>query len=232
LAIHLADLTFRGQHRQDVDFADLTIDRCNFDNCSIRDSRISRIHAHGNKCWSCDFHNIVIEDSVIDGLAATIESGGGKRMPIYIWGGRFKHLVLRGRIGSLLLNQPYDWVHRKPWPKEGLDEHRTYYKDIDWALDISNAAFTSVPSLRFAPPVDLIRTNPAHQAVVTRRAASSDSWRDLDIGVWSVVIEGMLRNPWPDGVVLAAAMGGREIDKELSGLKVLQEAGIAERWGG
>lgn len=227
--IRLANQAFTMQRCQGADFSNFEIEQCVFDNCLIRDSRVSQLQARNSRCWSCHINNVVLEDSSIEGLGGT-PGGRGKWEPIFVWGARFKHVVLRGRVGGLMLMPPYDWHSRfkEPWPNEGLDEVRRYYGAVDWALDISDVAFTSVPTFRFGPPGHLIRRNPEHQVVVTRQAASSGRWKDLDIGVWRIGIEDLLHQRWPDDIVLAAATAGRRLDKELQGLALLRAAGIAE----
>jgi hypothetical protein len=213
---------------------DTRFERCEFDNCSARSLTLRRVEFLDCRCWACHLHDPIFEDCVISGLRMTIGTGGGGRThPLFIWGGVAKHLTLRGRIGSLIWNPPYKWLGGKGWnwDRRELDRLQRAYEEIDWALDLREAVFTSVPSLGFGPPGRLILRDPATQPLVTRERADSADWRALgfDLGVWSVVLDSFVKSPWPDEIVLVPAMGNRKTKREedLAGLEMLREIGVA-----
>ncbi len=173
--MHLvSDAYFQSERLEGATRTDLRLENCSFDNCSARNSRFERLQLIGCGTWSCHLYDLVVEDCLFGGIKTTVSPGGGKRAPLLLWGVRVKHVVLEGRIGSLLWNPPHDWPTL--WPAAGIAECRAYYTTVDWALDISSAEFTSVPSFRFGPPGHLIRRDPETQPIVTRERARAAAW--------------------------------------------------------
>ena len=158
---------------------DTQFERCEFDNCSARSVTLRRVEFVDCRCWACHLYDPIFEDCVVSGLRMTIGSGGGRTHPLFVWGGVAKHLTLRGRIGSLIWNPPYKWLGDKGWnwDRRELDRVARKYDAIDWALDIREAQFTSIPSLVFGPPGRLIRRDLATQPLVTRERANVGDWR-------------------------------------------------------
>jgi len=231
----IADNTISRRLKGDT-IEDTRFERCEFDNCSTHNVTLRRVEFVDCRCWACRFHDPIFEDCVVSGLRMTIGTGsGGRTHPLFIWGGVAKHLTLRGRIGSLIWNPPYKWLGDKGWnwDRRGLDLVHRAYEQIDWALDIREALFTSVPSLAFGPPGRLILRDPATQPLVTRERANSADWRALgfDLGVWRVVLDAFVKSPWPDEIVLVPAMGNRKAKREedLAGIEMLRAIGVASQ---
>jgi hypothetical protein len=109
------------------------------------------------------------------------------------------------------------------------EEIRRYYDSIDdWALDVSQARFRSVPSFRFGPPGRLVRRDPENQPLITRPAAE---WAlgliGHELGVWRTVLEGLVQANWRDEVVLMPALGGPKArqEEQFRGLERLRQIG-------
>jgi hypothetical protein len=107
--------------------------------------------------------------------------------------------------------------------------NRAFYASTDWALDISEAHFTSGPDLHFVPG-ELVRRDPSTQALVSRRALDGISLASLP---WEgsslrLATEWFLAHSPYEDVVLAAAKGTSYFQCDLAALGMLREKGIAE----
>lgn len=208
---------------------DLRLERCTFDNCHARGGVAERVDLIDCATWACSLHDVVLRDCSVTNLRTTIESGGGRRTPLFLWGVMAQRVTLAGKIGSIIWNPPHDaW----PWTSSDFVAAMRFYDAVDdWALDVSAARFTSVPALRFGPPGRLVRRDPATQPLVSRRAAETALSRAAsDIGVWRVVLDDLLSKPWPDEIVLVPALGAPKASREddLRRLERLGSAGAFE----
>jgi len=219
--------SFQRRRLNQAEFSDVRLDGCSFDNCSIHGGTLERLELNQCRTWSCSLSDLIVEDCIIDGLSTTVHGARGRRTPLFLWGVRSSHVVLKGRIGALVWNQPRDW--RGPESQELVEFYRRYYESVDWALDVSNAVFTAVPSLRYGPPGRLIRRDPETQPLVTRERVLAADWDPLmyTIGVWRVVIQHMLDHSWPNEIVLLPARAGKSYKAELAGIEILRASGIA-----
>lgn len=223
----LADVRLTG-FRAELSTEDLRLERCFFDNASIRGGRLRGIIAVDCVAWASSLEDVVVEDCTVERLR--MSQGAGRRMPLFLWGGMASRLLLRGRIGSVIWNPPKS--NPRGRRSRSWEDAREYYSEVDWALDISEARFTSIPSLRFGPPGNLIRRDPTTQPLVHRERIVDRSWEALgpDLGVWTVVLDGFLRRPWPDEIVLVPARGGTKAayEQDLAGIRTLEQAGFTE----
>lgn len=163
----------------------------------------------------------VVEDVLVDGLQTSDLHQA--------WGALFKHVTLRGKIGRLMVTPLVGPRHRNTPVQAAFDEQReAYYRDVDWALDISEAEAVELELA--GVPARLIRRDPETQAVVTRQAALSGEWRELE---WvrktalRVMIQQMLKRG-DDDTVLVAERRARDFKKVLAGIEELRAAGVAE----
>jgi hypothetical protein len=224
----IADQTFQLARAAESTIEAVRLERCVFDNCYATQSTFRQVELLSCRAWACSLYSATIEDCRIDGGAMTIGRGrGGRRMPLFLWGGTARHVTLRGTIGSIIWNPPKAWG-----TGENLDELndiKKYYAAVDWALDIREARFTSGPSLRFGPPGRLILRDPKTQPLVTRAAASGGAWRAAgeELGVWRVVLEGFVKRSWPEEMVIIPSAGKRAAE-EVAGIERLRELGVAQ----
>lgn len=121
---------------------------------------------------ACTLNSTIFEDVTIDRLKMLSDG-------LSIWGGAFKHVTMKGRIGTLTINVPSietDGSH------ETIDAlNQDYYKGVDWALDISEAQFAGEVNLRYVPASLVIR-DPETQVLVSKERAEKIDYQSMDFG--------------------------------------------------
>jgi hypothetical protein len=183
---------------------------------TVRDVTLERCRVVGSLLGCA-----VVEDVLVDGLQTSDLHQA--------WGALYKHVTLRGKIGWLMVNRLVGPRHRNTPLQAAFDEQReAYYRDVDWALDISEAEAVELELAGI--PARLIRRDPETQAVVTRQAALSGEWRELERvqkTVLGVGIQQMLKRG-DDDIVLVAERRARDFKRLLAGIQELRAAGVAE----
>ena len=177
----------------------------NFINCNVR---------------GCYIKPGIVEDVLIDGLKL--------KSHMQTAGTVFKHVTLKGVIDLLMLTPYVDFSGRFPNVQRSFDEaNREYYKNVDWALDISEAQFKDC-DIR-AIPSRLIRRDPKTQAILTREKALEGKWKDVDLSGthWGLSIEWLIEQGYPDKV-LVAPKKSRSFRVLLEGLYRLRDAGVID----
>lgn len=225
----IADAELRGHGELDVRHT--RFERCYVHNSQARGGRALGVEVIDCTIWSCVLFNVHLEDCVVRNLKMS-PGGGGRTTPLFLWGGSARRVTLAGTIGGVIWNGPKRAGHGFDAGPVSADEVRRYYDSFDdWALDVSQARFRSVPSFRFGPPGRLVRRDPETQPLITRSAAK----RALDlveseIGVWRIVLRNFVEDVWPDEIVLVPALGGRKPkrEQELRGLERLRQIGAFE----
>jgi hypothetical protein len=208
----------------------MRFENCLFTNCLLsltndisRRSTVRDVHLKDCASNGCDIGPAIFEDCSIDGLATNDL--------LIIWGALFKRVTLAGNIGKLKLNQMVDPMKRGPETQGPFDSFRQeYYRNVDWALDISAARFREFDVRGI--PARLFRLDLETQAVVTRERALQPGWRDK-VGSWNKLWPFMIRLFLDDGdqdMVLVTPLGAPkpERDELLRGLKELRDLGVAE----
>lgn len=182
---------------------------------TVRNVTLERCRVVGSSL-SC----AVVEDVLVDGLQTSDLHQA--------WGAVFKHVTLRGKIGRLMVTRLVGPRYRNTPEQEAFDMQReAYYRDVDWALDISQAEAVELELEGI--PARLIRRDPETQAVVTRQAALSGEWRELErvqgteLGVG---IQQLLKGGEED-IVLVAHKRSRDFKQLLAGIEELRAAGVA-----
>lgn len=173
----------------------------------------------------CSLLGTIVEDVLVDGLRT--------HGLIQLWGCVFKHMTLKGRIDRMMFSPAIvigpETAAERAQQKAFDEANAAYYRNIDWALDISQAEFQEC-DIR-GVPARLIRRDPETQVVVTRQKALEGRWRQLDLGntPWKVGIEFLLLDRPDDiDVVLVAGKRDRHFGELLAGLQLLRKAGVAE----
>lgn len=236
--------------KPDTIVEDIVFQRCYFDNCSVRQAEhpehrtiFRRVVFKNCRVWACNLDDVILEDVMVDGLRTG--SGGGRIYPLKVTGARFTHVTLRGNVGGIIIAEAWSWFdHRPLWRqafRRGLppktrdrlinEANRAHYASVDWALDISEANFSSSPRI-VGIPAGLIRRDPRTQVVVKRAKATTmqATWRSLDVSPWEseLDLELRVRPDWPEDIVLVAARRSRRFREDVAGLERLREAGVAE----
>lgn len=209
-------------------FEKLEFRRCYFESCCLSNTRSARDRTKVRNVIlkdceqrGCLVDAAAIEDVVIDGL----KTNG----LLQTWGAVFKHVVLKGKVGRIMLSPAVATGIASIEEQHSFDNANTkYYEHVDWALDISNAEFTEC-DIRGIPS-RLIRRDPLTQIVITRQKALEGRWRTIDLRktYWGTAIEYFLMDSNDEDIVLVAPKDDRDFASLLEGLKRLREAGIAE----
>jgi hypothetical protein len=177
-----------------------------------------------------DLGPVIAEDCTVD----TAWFHRGKWGPQILGGCAFRHVTLRGNFtGALSIRWwPFtDVTPRHPAPADHpfVSANAAFYRGVDWALDISEAAFSDF-ELRFSDiPARLIRRDPATQAIVTRNMLLDRRWAKLKLPEPSIAItlETFLRTGIGDTVIVAGKRS-RSFEAELATLDLPRSERIAE----
>ncbi len=232
----------------------LRFERCFFDNCAVYPSepgvertRLRNIAVVDCRVWACHVDEAIVEDVVVDGLKTG--GSGGRTIGFSVNGAALRHVVFRGRIGSVGISVATRVWHRhnpslferlfhrdelsRRAREQTIDEaNARYYDGTDWALDISEAHFYSVAI--HGIPAHLIRRDFASQAVVTRTKAKQrlpeafEQFPELGNTYWPYELERFLRDDSAQEVVLVAPRRHPTFKVQLDGIKMLRDAGVAE----
>jgi hypothetical protein len=187
-------------------------------------------NVHAVRCHvrASDAPPLIVEDSEID----TVWFHRGIWGPQAFRGCAFRRVVIRGNVTGSVAFTPSPLIPGFRAAGDATTDpyvvaNRRYYDDVDWALDISEAWFTSV---EFASgiPARLIRRDPETQVVLRRSTLLGRSWRvevpDLLARIW---IEDFLTSGFEDTIIVAGKRG-RAFAKELELINKLRDAGLAE----
>lgn len=223
--------SFRSRSFDDFDdrdsaavFEDMEFIRCSFTSCdlsitkkpslrtTVRNIRIVNCEVRG-----CSIYPAIIEDVVVDGLRT--------RNLLFVRGPVFKHVVLKGKIGSIMITS--DLVMSEKVQKEFDNANAAFYAGVDWALDISEVESKGL-CIRNIPGM-LVRRDPAIQGVVKRSKAQMIDWDKLNLAgtLWQTSIKVMLDQGYDD-VILIAPKPSPDFSVLVDDLKRLRDAGIAE----
>jgi len=213
-------------------FGKLEFEECRFVNCavSLEAEPEKRTTIKGVRFSRCRQKNCSINPSFVEDV--TVEDLDSESLLI-VWACAFKHVVLRGNVGNLKINRsiPFSYARRdlRPALQSAFDRtNREYYEDVDWALDIREAEFTSGTVL--GVPANLVRRDNATQFILRHEAIVEGRWRELDLSrtYWSPLLNAYHERAEGD-VILIAPKASRDFDAALAGLVSMYDAGILER---
>lgn len=147
--------------------------------------------------YNCALAGTAIEDCVLDTMGPA--GPGYFTLDACV----FRHVILRGRITTMLLRfDPPSFggsgvgpTFEDMWP----DEIAKYYLAVDWALDVTEAQFTALTALTTVPG-ELVRFDP-ERAIEIRRDRLVDDWAAGMPGVMQVCCEDFLQGPFASFVV-------------------------------
>jgi len=212
-----------GHHYEGHNFSN-----CQFINCifSLTDDITKQSVARNitmTDCHICNGHlgAGILDDIVISGLS--IDDS------LVCWSPFFRHVVLRGNIGDLIINKWVTALDRSPIVQQPFDLKReSFYRDTDWALDISEACFHGFDL--HGIPAQLVRIDSQTQGIVTQESALQIGWREkvknID-SVWLYLIDEMLNEGEPD-LILAAPKAAplHEYKELLDSMNELKDLGV------
>ncbi len=214
--------------RGSAEYSDIEFRRCQFVSSRIsvtrepaRRSLVRRVRVSKCEVTGCALETAIVEDVVVEDLKT--------HNPLACWGTVFNRVVLKGKIGRIMVNPAIATGTATPDEQRAFDEaNAAYYAGVEWALDISEAEFQEA-DIR-GVPARLIRRDTETQAVVTRQKALEGAWQKLDLSKtwWATSIQFLLNRPNDSDVILVAPKRHRKFRDLLAGLKILREAGVAE----
>ena len=132
----------------------------------VRDVVLERCRMEG-----CAAKGVYFDDVTVDTLHLA--------RPHLLDGCAFRHVTLRGKIGSIMVIPP------DPMSPLGVGVVARY-KEVDWALDISEAVFSATPDFYYVPG-ELIRRDVNTQVLLRREAFGDLDPRGLPgyAGIWA-----------------------------------------------
>jgi hypothetical protein len=199
--------------------------RCEFDGCMVSNATAPDLRTTVRNCefircvvhQNCSMYSAILEDCLVDGLDT--------KGVVFVGGAVYKHVMLRGRVGRLVLggigmiNDPRGDAFRAA--------NAEYYSSVDWALDITQCDALELEL--HGIPGNLIRRDPNTQILVTRERALQSDWQSVDLGetAYDVAIREMLRFGRPSEVLIAPRRS-KAFAQYIEVQQRLRDAGIAE----
>lgn len=179
-----------------------------------------------------DVGPVILEDVVLDHLRVATKSHLGHSLA----GIACNRVSLRGDIPMLMFN-PVGLTWAPPLDQDGRRrsvlierQNAAYYRQVTWALDISEARFSAF-AMKPGIPADLIRRDPVDQIVVRRVNADGHDWQELrgelPDGAVALEIEELLASPYPD-VVIVAGKRSTTRGQRIETFKALRSMGVAD----
>jgi uncharacterized protein YjbI with pentapeptide repeats len=229
------DKIFTGRATSDH-CANLAFENCQFHSCHFPASfpksfkpgswhSIRNIELRDVGQQNCSLDTASLEDVTLHNLKRVGDA------PLFLWGCVFRRVTVSGEISALKINRRIGATAndqsetQKIWDGAAID----FYRQSDWALDISAAKFGGGVTFE-AIPGDLIRRDPKTQVLVKRASLDGSDWRRLnfdgtaiDIGL-SWFLSGSLFG----SVVLAARTSSKWRKRDLAVLGMLRREGVAE----
>ena len=195
-----------------------------FNNCSIHPPRkpadravLRRITVGRVHHWACRACGALFDDVTVTDIR------GGGRAPSFLWACAYHHVTLRGSIGGLMFRWQLNFKQDEGMSASYHEANLALYESMDWAIDVSEAKFTSTESLIGIPP-HLVRRDPATQFLLTRTPAEV-ILRDRPHSVWSVIAERLIDSGMP-GVVVAVGGRGERLRADLDAARTLTDEGL------
>jgi hypothetical protein len=210
-------------------FSHLQFRNCKFESCRLSITSNPRLravvrHVQLVNCsqQGCALECAIVEDVVLDGLES-------KGQLFQTWGAVFNRVILRGKLDRIMISPFIGAGLASAEVQSAFDTANfEYYKNVSWALDISEAEFKEL-DIRGLPS-RLVRRDPETQIVVTRHKAEQGAWRELPlekINFWNVTFDLLLKSKDPD-VILMAPKRHPRFKTYLDDLVLLRKEGIAE----
>ncbi|MFA5994842.1 MAG: hypothetical protein WCW27_04555 [Patescibacteria group bacterium] len=214
---------------------DIIISDCSFDNCSIVGKELSvlvRNVSVSNLVYSsCGFHKVIFDHVIFNNIRTKYNRG--KRDLLFFWGCLFNQVRLSGRITTLKINSRPDDCYGKDNIKQAnaWDNFiRKFYADIEFALDIRQANFTSAIEFDGIPGSKILFSNDT-AALISRK-----TWNNVDLKnindfdtVFKDIIQDFLKESIFDETVLAVAGTGKDQKNDLRFIQQLYDLGLAEK---
>ena len=214
---------------------DLSFTACTFDNCRLS---LTNDPAQMSQVRRVRFTNCVnlcstvgpcyLDEIEVDGFLSPSDL-------TLVWGALFRHVVLRGDIGSVRVNTAIQDPHATPQCQREFDQLReAHYASIDWALDISQAR--TLDLIITGIPANRIVLDPRTQIVVTKDSLRDKRELDALPGLdrtTRFTLESFLTGEAADLVLVAPTRRPAKYRRPvLDSFAALTEAGLTDPDGG
>jgi hypothetical protein len=204
------------------EFANLRIAGCTFRRCRLVQQddpnfglRVCNVEVEKCRSLACFVAGVHFRDVAVDGFNISSH--------MRLDGCFFEHVTLRGRIGPFSIYPP-DGL----WPASTLPEFNATafanYRNIDWALDISEAEFSSAEFLYV--PGELVRRDEETQFLLRREVLKDVDLESLPIHA-KIYASRFEVTPF-DSMVVAAPKRSKTFREQLENLEYMRSAGLAE----
>jgi hypothetical protein len=217
--------------------ADLTATGCAFRNCSVSvfppastsSAGFQRVTLRNCEARDCSVLGANFGPAIID--TCSVVNLKTIHEPMFFRGTAFRHCTLSGKIGNLCLRPEPTTMPNAQLEQEVASANALFYRDVDWALDISQAiaAGLYISSI----PVDLVRYDPSTQGIV-RLSTIEDRWDELlaicGRNAFAYCLSDLRQNPLNDGVVLCVPLQAPKAKREVleTALQELKKARICD----
>lgn len=204
----------------DRTYSEIDLERVKFNGCVlaqhddpglglvVRDVTVTRSSA-----TNCTVHGVRFEDVTVDGLSLTKLH--------HLAACVFRHVTLKGRIGPIMTTPVHYAVPEET--KAALDSAMVaYYKDVDWALDISEAEFSDADF--YMVPGDLVRRDPETQFLLRRDVVTQAG----DLPTYAGIAASRFEMTPFDSLVAIAPRRNKNFARYLEDYTFLREKGLAE----
>ncbi|MFD7900122.1 hypothetical protein [Streptomyces sp. NPDC059743] len=183
MAVHIEGQTVRGAKviGSDRRYEGVRLVKCTLSACSLAqfdDPEFSLVvrdsSMQGCRVDRCSVQGVFFDGVTIDGLAA--------KQLHRLYGCVFRRVVLRGKIGPIMAMGPHTGLAGREHYIAGMIEK---YRDIEWALDISEAVFSDADF--YYVPGHLIRRDPETQVLLSREKVKNVPREDFPLyaGIWA-----------------------------------------------
>jgi hypothetical protein len=183
-----------------------------------------RATAEGISIINCDMRNATIGPALFRNIVVE----NLKSDSMILFSPVYEHVTLRGRFGRWMIHgavqpgPPY-WMPPAYW-----ESCLRFYKNVDWALDISQAEFADFSFRTGGVPTHLVKRDPETQVVVRREQVIEGRWRRLGLAGYTEVGLKLLLEDQATETVLVVPKRMKDAKRLVEDLRTLQAAGIAQ----
>jgi len=210
------------RHAQNRTLQDLEFVKCEFvgEGLATYGRAVNRSAARDIRLKNCRVNSFfgigaIFDDVSVDGLLTT-------RHPVILSACALRHVVIKGKCGRFLFNRQicHDDDRRNA---EFIADNDELYRNLDWALDITDADFSAF-EIRASIPPRLIRRNPDSHFIMSRAVALSNEWKNYEpSGAFQIGVS-MFLESGADEELFVAARRSKHFEAELNFLRRLKSA--------
>jgi len=207
---------------------DIELRRCDFFSCALSmgdnpnlRTLVRRVRLKDCRVRASFIGNALFDEVEVNGLDT------GTAVHLEASAAVFRHVVLTGKIGRVMAVASAGLMQTKKTQEAFDAANAAFYRNVDWALDISKAEFHECDVMDV--PYRLIKRDPETQVIVHRERVLDMRWQELDLmPYWRYCLDRMIHKNL-EGMVLVAPTQNPKFKEFLKGLQILRKAGIAEQ---